>query len=542
MKRLLGYTFLFLALCSCMGGGRYAAMRSGLDSINQLNRTDQPFTPAGVQPYMDYFDQHGTANDRMLAHYLMGRAFYEQGEAPMALQYYHEAIDCADTTAQDCDYPQLARVYGQMALVFYDQGLYRQHLRYDNRSVEYAWRGRDTLLALRNYGQECFSYTNLNMPDSALFVIEDVVSKYERYGYHRNAAIALGCTIMSLLDNGEYSKAKRYMDIYESGSGFFDAQGNIAKGREVYYGFKGLYYIKTGKLDSAEYYFRKELRDGEDFNNQLSGALGLAKVYRQYHHHDSATKYALYAYDMNDSLYARRATQTVERLQAMYDYSRNQEIAQKEKENTAKEKRKLYVSVSLLLAIMAVSAYLFLRMSEERQKQRALYLQNLEQLEQTQSEILQLRLHADEYEELLAEKEKLLVRQSEELQMHSQKQLLSRAVIEKNLQESDIYHVLQSKRYGQGLSVDELRACRKLIIENLPELNNLLLLKQYQLNSKDFNVCILFRLGFKSKEIGNMLKISPGRVSQICAKILHNVFGKDDGGAAELIEILHEIR
>jgi len=126
--------------------------------------------------------------------------------------------------------------------------------------------------------------------------------------------------------------------------------------------------------------------------------------------------------------------------------------------------------------------------------------------------------------------------------MHSQKQLLSRAVIEKNLQESDIYHVLQSKRYGQGLSVDELRACRKLIIENLPELNNLLLLKQYKLNSKDFNVCILFRLGFKSKEIGNMLKISPGRVSQICAKILHNVFGKDDGGAAELIEILHEIR
>jgi len=35
----------------------------------------------------------------------------------MALQYYQQAAECADTTAADCDYAQLSRVYAQMSLI-----------------------------------------------------------------------------------------------------------------------------------------------------------------------------------------------------------------------------------------------------------------------------------------------------------------------------------------------------------------------------------------------------------------------------------------
>ena len=86
MKRLLTYIIIVLVLSACTGRERYAAMRSGLDSINQRNRNGQPFTMADVQPYVDYFDRHGNGNDRLLAHYLLGRAYYDHGEAPMALQ------------------------------------------------------------------------------------------------------------------------------------------------------------------------------------------------------------------------------------------------------------------------------------------------------------------------------------------------------------------------------------------------------------------------------------------------------------------------
>ena len=542
VKRLAGFFFgMLLVLMGCTTAGERARMRAGLDSINIRNHNDQPFTAQDVEPYVRFFDDHGTPNDQLLAHYLLGRAYYEHGEAPMALQCYHEALDCADTTAQDCDYAQLARVYGQMALVFYQQGLFRHQLELEKQSVKYAWLANDTLAALMNYEQESFAYSSLGMSDSAILIIEDVASKYRQYGYPSDAAIALGTIIRVLINKGEFQKAKQYMDIYESKSGLFDAHGNIAHGREIYYNTKGCYYLETGRLDSAEYYFRKELYDGKDFNNQNAAAKGLTNLYQKLHRNDSTTKYAVYAYAMNDSLYAQRSTQTVERMQAMYDYSRSQELARKEKENAAKEKRKLYFSVSLSLLIIVIGAYIIYVMREEKLRQQELYKHNLEQLEQTQSEILQLRIHADEYEELLAEKEKLLEQQSAEMQMHRQKLLMDHSAIDKSIKESDIYRLLLEKQYVHALSVDELRECRKLVIENFPEFNSLLLSRQYKLNAKDFNVCILFRLGFKSKEISNMLDITQGRVSQICTKILKEIFGKDTGGASELIEKLHKL-
>ena len=149
MKQLVGYIFaLLVVLMGCTTDAERTRMRSELDSINVLNRTDQPFTVQDVEPYVSFFDQHGTANDRLLAHYLLGRAYYEQGEAPMALQCYHDAVECADTLSSDCDYAQLARVYGQMTELFYYQGLYREQLQYEKLSYKYAWMGKDTLTAI----------------------------------------------------------------------------------------------------------------------------------------------------------------------------------------------------------------------------------------------------------------------------------------------------------------------------------------------------------------------------------------------------------
>ena len=134
MKHLLTIVLTLTLLTCCTTPARREAMRHGLDSINMRNRNDQPFTTADVQPYVDFFDRHGTANDRLLAHYLMGRAYHEQGEAPMALQCYQQAIECADTTAADCDYVQMSRVYSQMAGIFCEQGLYQQQLEFEKKA------------------------------------------------------------------------------------------------------------------------------------------------------------------------------------------------------------------------------------------------------------------------------------------------------------------------------------------------------------------------------------------------------------------------
>ena len=292
-------------------------------------------------------------------------------------------------------------------------------------------------------------------------------------------------------------------------------------------------------LDSAEYWFRKELRDGLDFNNQNAAAMGMALLFKKQNKNDSAAHYALYGYAMMDSLYAHTNTQTVERMQALYNYTRFQETARKESEKATSEKNKKLFILTLLLFTLFVAGAIIYQMYSDKKKKQAQYLQSLKQLEQIQSEVFLLRAHADEYEELIAEKERQFKEQIAEIQEQRREILHDHSAIDKYVKSSNIYQQLQKKQYGNKLTTEELRECRKLMIEYYPELNTLLLSKQYKLSEKDFDVCILFRLGFKSKEVSNMLDVTQGRISQICTKILQIVFEKDKGGAAELIENLH---
>ncbi len=540
MKHFVTIIVILVALCCCTTEGERRAMRSGLDSINQRNRNDLPFTVLDVKPYVQFFDDHGTPNDRLLAHYLLGRAYYDHGEAPMALECYQKAAECADTTSVDCDYAQLSRVYGQMAEIFYHQGLYREQLEHERQAVKYAWKGKDTLAALMNYEQEGLAYMELGKPDSTIMVIEDVAKKYIEYGRNQYSAISLGLAIKPLVNKGEYKKAKKYMDLYETESGLFDSIGNIEPGREIYYKVKGVYYLYTNKPDSAEFYFRKELRDGKDFNNQNAASLGLGNLYKKLGISDSASKYYEYAYAMNDSVYAHQATETIERMQSMYNYSRHQKEAQVEREKATQRTIIIWICIAAIILICIITYIIIRELSHKRHEAEQKYIRSLEIIEQARHDIVKLRTSEETNKELISEKEQTIRDQEIILKSLLHQGVNSHSLADKKLKESAIYQKLLKKQHGQKLTNEDLRECHKLVIKYLPELDNLLASKQYKFNHTDYNVCILLRLGFKSKEISNMLDISQARVSQICTKTLLEIFGEDSGGATELIEKLHQ--
>ena len=537
MKRLAGFFFgLLLVLAGCTTAGERALMRAGLDSINIRNHNDQPFTAQDVEPYVRFFDDHGTPNDQLLAHYLLGRAYYEHGEAPMALQCYHDALDRADTTAQDCDYAQLARVYGQMALVFYQQGLFRHQLELEKQSVKYAWLANDTLAALMNYEQESFAYSSLGMSDSAILIIEDVASKYRQYGYPSDAAIALGTIIRVLINKGEFQKAKQYMDIYESKSGLFDAHGNIAHGREIYYKSKGLYYLNTNALDSAEYYFRKELHDGRDFNNQNAAAKGLTMLYQKRYRPDSIAKYAVYAYDMSDSLYAQKNVKEVKRIQAMYDYSRQQEIARQETEKTTQANRMLLFSLIALLNISLIASWLYFARVQLIKKLQQVSIE----LTAAREELAELQQDSSVNHQSIMEKEERIKQLERKLGKYGKIVYFGAEKIENDLQLSPNYQKIKDLAYKGGeLQQHDWDIIYQLINEYLPGYHDFLT-SNLKVNTADYQVCLLLRLHFKAGEIANMLGVSPPYISKICTTVFAVLFNKK-GSSRELAKELAKI-
>ncbi len=530
MKRLVTYLMAVLVLATmvtgCVTESRRMAMRQGLDSINAVNRSGKPFTVQDVRPYVEFFDDHGEANDRLLAHYLLGLAYYDHGEAPMALQCYQDALDCADTTRADCDYAQLSRVYGHMAEIFYDQRLYRKDLAFVQNAEKNAWLGKDTLAALTFYEHRYLAYNLLGIVDSAIYIVEDVAQKYERYGYSTNASIALGAIVRTLVDKGDYKKAKICMDRYESESGRFNSSGDIEHGREIYYKAKGLYYLYNNVLDSAEYYFRKELRDGKDFNNQNAAAMGLAQLYQRLHRTDSAAKYAIYAYAMNDSMYAHQTTETIERMQAMYDYSRHQEEARKESAKATHRAIIIWVCIGLIMVICLGAIIIIREFTRKKEQSEQKYLQGQAIIEQVQQDIAKLRKNEEINKELISEKEQTIREQETVLKALLRSDSDSQSLAERKLKTTDIYKSFeQLSVVGRQPSTDEWEQARTKLFAHYPGFGDFMQEHAHHLNDKEQKVCLLVRLGFKPSNIGSMLKVSSSYVTELRSKMLQKLFG-----------------
>jgi len=505
---------------------RHSRMLCRLYRQNAYNKLDTIFRSTDeAQALADYFDDNGTPNEQMLAYYLLGRAYYDLHEAPMALRYYQIAVERADTTADDCNYRQLSRVYGQMGYLFYYQNLMEKSLQCDDKSIEYGLKGKDTLNAILSMPSKSASFDMLSKKDSAIYIAEQASALAYLHGYEDISAAILGGIISDLVEKGELIKAKQYMNQYESGSGYFDKQGNIEKGRETYYYSKGLWYLYCNHLDSAEFFFRKELRDGKDFNNQNAGSRGLALLFQKTHKPDSAAKYALYSYAMNDSVYAQMATDKVEQMQALYDYSRHQEIAQREQHRADKEHQRLLWIVFLLVLVAMISASLIRKEKRKRREVRDKYDSMVSTLAQMQTDVLMLRSYETELSQVIREKEKKIDKLNEAIFSYQNKTGKQKESSEGLLLESPDYSDLRVKAArGIVLSENDWQRIYVMIINSLPNFYKFITSKKFELNDKEFKTCILIRLRLSPGDIAKMLNVSPAYITKIRNSMMKKLF------------------
>ena len=538
MKRIFYIILVGVILISC-GGREYAEMQKRLQRLNAYNKSDSAFTTATeAKAVADYFEDHGTPNEQMLAYYLLGRAYYDIHEAPLALNSFQTASEKADTTSEDCDYRQLSRVYGQMSRLFYKQGLMPQSIKSDSFSIQYAYQGHDTLTALLSMSNQILAYKRLGEKDKALELCEITSKLFDKHGYKDQAAIVLISVVNDLIDRGNMRKASEYLSRYESKSGFFHSQYEIEKGREIYYYIKGNYYLSFGLLDSAEYFFRKELLLGKDFNNQNAGSRGLALLFQQKNMGDSAAKYALYSYEMNDSVYANMATKEVENTRAMYDYSRNQRIAEHAKSRMEQEHQRVIISIIIIIVIITICILISWKIYEARKKERLKYEKNLFSLAKTHSEVIQLRAHEQTLKKLLNEKENEAEKLEKEIEAYKTKIGLQKESSESRLQKSATYMSLSKlATKGVELTEDQWQQIYIMVIDILPIFYKFISEKKFELSENEFKTCILIRLHYNPKTVANMVGLSPSYITKIRINMMEKLFG-EGGKSKELDERL----
>ena len=326
-----------------------------LEALEQANRDDSLLTNDSLaETLVAYFDKHGSANERMRARYMLGRTYYDLGELPHALETYLEAADCADTLSSDCDYKVLSRIHAQSANVFHLQIQPRSQLEELKLAELYARKSNDTLMALNCYARTADAYEFLKKPDSVIVIVNKASKMFSKVHRDDRSAQVLGLAIIPLIDKNQLETAKKFLDIYENNSGFFDEQGNILKGRQFYYYIKGYYYLAVSKIDSAEMMFRKELREASTLNHLIAGSKGLQEVYSRKGIVDSVAKYANLGYELNDSAYSLSEMQNIQKLSLSYNYNHAKLLAEK---NKVKAERLRSVLVLVLLFVFLTSVF-----------------------------------------------------------------------------------------------------------------------------------------------------------------------------------------
>lgn len=489
------------------------------------------------QEVVDYYDRHGNANERMKAYYLMGCIYRDMHEAPMALQWYLDATEQADTLATDCDYLTLMKVYGQIADVYHSQLMPMEEVSAYKEYSRCAAKMDSTYYAIRGIELQLNAYHLLSDTANILTLTDSVHDLYLQAGMPQAAASVYTPAIYLYFVKKDYSKAKQLMDIFEQQSGLFDEEGNIGPHREEYYGIKGLYYQGINEHDSAKYYYHKLLQYGLD----MTSYNGLFSVYWKEQNMDSVAKYSLlYLQSVKDNA-ATQQQEAMVKVKSLYDYNRQQKIAsQKEIELIRRTNLFIYIIIGVAILLVLFSVWFIRRnraAKEGLRKKEQLYANTLHSAkallaskERELEELAQRNLSMEEREcalrqEIADAENRIKALESstpfQEMIPHNQEEeMLANPIV------GMFHHFAVNPVLLQKLIPENWDELDQLMEHSLPRLYAMIVNNVF-LNTEQKRMVFLVRLHFKNNEIMNLLDLgSPQRVTNRIAKLNQLLYGR----------------
>ena len=493
-------------------------MRYELLRHKAMNKAYISFTSdSKMKEVVDYYDRHGSANERMLANYVLGCVYRDMHEVPLALEYYNKAAEQADTTAADCDYGTLYRVYSQMGFLFSKQYLPYQLLDAFGKAEKYAYLAKDTLNAIINYQNKGDAYDYLGKKDSVVAINLRSANMFKRIGDNYNAAIALGCNYSYYIEKQDSVNAKKAFEAYFSTG--YEGNSNYGDAKAFLLCEKGRYYMFVSRLDSAFSCLNQSLKLSKSYSNKAAATKVLAQYYARVNKPVLAMKYALKSSEYNDSdLLAVRESQ-LQQIQAMYNYGRNQEIARKAELKAERITMLVYVLIAGGVVIFLLLTYLYLKQLKKKKEKilvtKHLYDDSLLKLRQKQEELELLRTVNDrKIADVIKEKEQTINKLEDDLKdIRDKYSNSSLSDVDILLKESSIYkrikylelHPKEIMRENDWIELEE--TIEQLIPSFIPLLKN-------RLNVMAYRICLLVKLEISTSSIAILLGLSSSAISK----------------------------
>lgn len=463
---------------------------------------------------VNYYDNNGTANEKLKAHYFLGCIYRDMHEAPVALQCYYDAIANADTLSADCDFIKLMCVWGQIGLVLHEQCMAESEIEAWENYSKYAEKAGLKYEAVHGYELQIRPYFLKGDTAKVIEITNKAATMYKEAGYPENSNQVYGRLIEINLERGNYVKAKELMDLFESEEGFYLPDGSIKGGRNMYYYYKGLYALGVGNMSQAESYFRTLFK----YKKNTLADKGLLRYYRKMGNVDSVTHYSIrFERDLklnNVNISAQAAENAI----GMYNYSRYQRIA----EQTQYELRLHFMIGVIVFLIMMMIAFMSYRYYKRIMRKKTQDLQ----------------------ETMIAHEEYKHAKEEEIEHMHdTMYQLQSKIDEERHLNDlsalQDLDMIKQLEMQQDSLGERARAKFVNAVKSYLPHFYNRIFVNS-SLNQKEQLIATFILLDFSVKQIANLMDMKTiQQVTNIKKRINQKLF--DDNSSASLNENIQKM-
>lgn len=526
-------------------------MRYELLYAKAMNKANIKFTSDSMAKQItDYYEHHGTNSDKLMAYYLLGSVYRDLNDAPTAIRMFNIATNYMGNDLYS--FLMVSRIHNQIAELYDSQAMTDMEISEIDKSVHYALLSGDTIDAITIYNMKSSAYSYIDQLDSAATINKTAMKMFMDRGYETYAAQISLSGIRYYLREKQYDEAKKRFDFYEQKSGYFH-NGEIDSGRELFYYLKALYFLEINKNDSAEQLFRKCLDFKDDANMAVAGYHGLSMLYQKTAKPDSTAKYAMLAYNANDSCYKEKTAQLLLQQQSIYNYNKYKDDAKRSADRTIVLQRWLMLSLIALIVLSCIVLIVY----RKKRKEHAIQIETMRSKYETEKILLNNELQeisrlSDDRRNLLKHKDELMETREKEVEleiMNKSKyidELKSRikeyerelnikdlAQMENEIQNSKIksqfeYYLKNVTEHPTSALWKELDAFSK---DFTPKL--FVMLRNYNATEREFRICLLIRLMFKPSDIATLIGCSLSDVSLTRSRLLKKIY-QIEGSPSEL--------
>lgn len=464
-----------------------------------------------------HYDKHGTAYDKMRAHYILACMLYDDMKFKESQKECFTATQYNDTTTLR-SIKLLSKCYmllGGISKKQPDHDIIRQSY---EKAAYYAKKIQDSCTLGDCYGHLVDYYRRVNNYDKVFKYAQKTYDLYMKLGLKDDAYEELLPMTEVYLQKKNYAKADFYLKEFERKKYYPAKNNNNLKDTcyGSYYAYKGKYYLALGMVDSALNCYYNEL----DFKNEISIPYiyqELANAYALLHQTDSVNKYLrLYiaAHEKADSL------KTSYNLHDGF-YIHENEMLRKQNEMLANDRwyYRFFSPISIVILILTLCLLAYLCIKNRKTISRMtnhfffmLYVFKQSRAEQENSTLKYL---------FGLKKTKIPTIDIERIK----KDIACLIDEEKPIKDQAIWNALYF--YMQANDWHFL---------------NFLESFSGSINKRDIQLCILIRLGYSPTDLTILLLISKQNVTKIRAKLAGILFNEDGKSSKNFDNLIRDFQ